>query len=160
MYALEGKKSEFWVHLDPFSKYLKYLRNFEKRSKLTKNSDFLVHGECATLCYQYEQRQYFNRANFSVNILQFFASVLLSLWTCLACQLGTKVRLTKPRSLLSTSPLIHTFKIIGYLGSVEAGKEYDATELISNYSGPKSVILIDQVSNPDFMSRLIPCSPI
>ena len=33
----------------------------------------------------------------------------------------------------------------GYLGSVSAGKEYDATELISKYSGPKSVILIDQV---------------
>ena len=48
----------------------------------------------------------------------------------------------------------------GYLGSVEAGKEYDATELISKYTGPKSEILIDQVSNPDFMTRLIPCSPI
>ena len=34
----------------------------------------------------------------------------------------------------------------GYLGSVEAGKEYDATELISKYEGPKSPILIDQVS--------------
>ncbi len=33
----------------------------------------------------------------------------------------------------------------GYLGSVEAGKDYDATELMSKYSGPKSVILIDQV---------------
>ena len=25
----------------------------------------------------------------------------------------------------------------GYLGSVEAGKAYDATELVSSYSGPK-----------------------
>ena len=34
----------------------------------------------------------------------------------------------------------------GYLGSVEAGKEYDATELISKYEGPKYPgILIDQV---------------
>ena len=34
----------------------------------------------------------------------------------------------------------------GYLGSVEAGKEYDATELISKYEGPKyQAILIDQV---------------
>ena len=33
----------------------------------------------------------------------------------------------------------------GYLGSVEAGKAYDATELISNYEGPKAPILIDQV---------------
>ena len=34
---------------------------------------------------------------------------------------------------------------LGYLGSVEAGKEYDATELVKNYSGPKPNILIDQV---------------
>lgn len=33
----------------------------------------------------------------------------------------------------------------GYLGSVEAGKAYDATELVSAYSGPKTPILIDQV---------------
>ena len=32
----------------------------------------------------------------------------------------------------------------GYLGSVEAGKSYDATELVLKYSGPKSPILIDQ----------------
>ena len=32
----------------------------------------------------------------------------------------------------------------GYLGSVEAGKDYDATELVKNYSGPKPCILIDQ----------------
>jgi hypothetical protein len=30
---LEAKKSEFLVHLDRFSKCLKYLRNFEKQSK-------------------------------------------------------------------------------------------------------------------------------
>ena len=35
----------------------------------------------------------------------------------------------------------------GYLGSVEAGKQYDATELMSNYDGPRMTpILIDQVS--------------
>ena len=45
------KKSEFLVNLDHFSKYLKYLRNFEKRSKLTKNSDFLARGERATLSH-------------------------------------------------------------------------------------------------------------
>ena len=39
MYALEAKKSEFLVHLDRFSKYLKYFRNLEKRSNWTKNSD-------------------------------------------------------------------------------------------------------------------------
>ena len=33
----------------------------------------------------------------------------------------------------------------GYLGSVKAGEAYDATELISNYEGPKAPILIDQV---------------
>merc|ERR1739844_337973 len=32
----------------------------------------------------------------------------------------------------------------GYLGSVEAGKAYDATELVSSYSGPKVPVLIDQ----------------
>jgi len=31
----------------------------------------------------------------------------------------------------------------GYLGSVAAGKEYDATELVKDYSGPKPTILID-----------------
>jgi len=33
----------------------------------------------------------------------------------------------------------------GYLGSVEAGKAYDATELVASYDGPKIPILIDQV---------------
>ena len=49
MYALEAKKSEFLVHLDRFSKYLKYLINFEKQSKLTKNSDFFA---CAIILRQ------------------------------------------------------------------------------------------------------------
>merc|ERR1712013_375486 len=31
----------------------------------------------------------------------------------------------------------------GYLGSLDAGKAYDATELVKNYSGPKPAILID-----------------
>ena len=34
----------------------------------------------------------------------------------------------------------------GYLGSVEAGKEYDATELVKKYQGPKLDILIDKAS--------------
>ena len=46
----------------------------------------------------------------------------------------------------------------GYLGSVEAGKEYDATELISSY--PKSnqaPILIDQGTADEFLdSALLP----
>ena len=33
----------------------------------------------------------------------------------------------------------------GYLGSVDAGKNYDATSLISTYNGPNVPILIDQV---------------
>jgi len=33
----------------------------------------------------------------------------------------------------------------GYLGSVEAGKEYDACELVKAYRGPTPTILIDQV---------------
>ena len=54
MRSPRAKKSEFLVNLDRFSKYLKYLtylRNFEKRSKLTKNSDFLARGERATLSH-------------------------------------------------------------------------------------------------------------
>ena len=35
--ASEAKKFEFLVHLDHFSKYLEYLRNFVKLYKLTKN---------------------------------------------------------------------------------------------------------------------------
>ena len=66
-----GEFSGFLVNLNRFSKFLKYFKYFEKRSKLTKNSDFFAHGECATLSHQFEQRQYFNRANFSVIILQF-----------------------------------------------------------------------------------------
>ena len=52
-----GKKSELLVNLHCFSNYLKYLRNFEKRSKLTKNCDkigvHLLNGELMqllTLC--------------------------------------------------------------------------------------------------------------
>jgi hypothetical protein len=57
---------------------LKYLRNFKKRSKLTKFSDFFAYGERATLSHQFEQRQYFNRANFSVNILQFLKDAVIT----------------------------------------------------------------------------------
>lgn len=32
----------------------------------------------------------------------------------------------------------------GYLGSIEAGKEYDACELVKKYNGPKVPILVDQ----------------
>jgi hypothetical protein len=49
-----AKKSEFLLNSDLFSKYLKYLRNFEKRSKLTKNSDFFARSERATLSHHFE----------------------------------------------------------------------------------------------------------
>jgi hypothetical protein len=78
---------------------VKYLRNFKKRSKLTKNSDFFARGERATLSHQFEQRQYFNRANFSVNILQFLKDAVITvgvsfrlcssfsvLYCCLSCK--------------------------------------------------------------------------
>ncbi len=39
----------------------------------------------------------------------------------------------------------------GYLGCVEAGKQYDATELIRNYTGPKCEILIDQGTKDKFL---------
>ena len=45
----------------------------------------------------------------------------------------------------------------GYLGSLEAGKAYDATELMSKYSGPKAPILIDQGTADGFLAdQLMP----
>ena len=41
----------------------------------------------------------------------------------------------------------------GYLGSVGAGKEYDATELVKTYSGPKPHILIDQGAADGFLNN-------
>jgi len=41
----------------------------------------------------------------------------------------------------------------GYLGSVEAGKAYDATELVSNYDGPKVPLLIDQGTADGFLDN-------
>merc|ERR1711994_1112211 len=38
----------------------------------------------------------------------------------------------------------------GYLGSVEAGKAYDATELVKSYSGPKPCILNSQLKPKNF----------
>ena len=73
-----SKETEFLVNMDHFSKYLKYLRNFEKQCKLTKNSDFFVRGERATLSHQFEQRQWFDRAKFSVNILQFLKDAVIT----------------------------------------------------------------------------------
>ena len=46
------------------------------------------------------------------------------------------------RTLLTRVPRL---LCAGYLGSVEAGKEYDACELVKNYRGPTPTILIDQV---------------
>jgi len=40
----------------------------------------------------------------------------------------------------------------GYLGSVDAGKEYDATELVKNYQGPQVPILIDQGTADGFLA--------
>ena len=48
------KEVRVFVNLDHFSKYLKYLRNFEKQSKSTKNSDFFARGEHATLSHHFE----------------------------------------------------------------------------------------------------------
>ena len=41
----------------------------------------------------------------------------------------------------------------GYLGSVEAGKAYDSTELVKNYAGPKPCILIDQGTADGFLQN-------
>lgn len=39
----------------------------------------------------------------------------------------------------------------GYLGSVEAGKKYDACELVKTYTGPKVPILVDQGTADNFL---------
>lgn len=46
----------------------------------------------------------------------------------------------------------------GYLGSVEAGQEYDATVLMKTYAGPKTPILIDQGTADNFwhQKQLLP----
>ncbi|KAJ3093106.1 hypothetical protein HK102_009539, partial [Quaeritorhiza haematococci] len=41
----------------------------------------------------------------------------------------------------------------GYLGSVEAGKRYDGSELLKGYSGPKLDILVDQGSADAFLKE-------
>ena len=41
----------------------------------------------------------------------------------------------------------------GYLGSVEAGKAYDATELMKSYKGPQAPILIDQGTADGFLAE-------
>ena len=48
-----------------------------------------------------------------------------------------------------TSQCLQAFT--GYLGSVEAGKAYDATELVKKHSGPKPSILIDQGTADGFL---------
>jgi hypothetical protein len=48
------KKIELLVNLDHFSIFLKYFKYFEKQSKLTKNLDFFVCGECATLSHHFK----------------------------------------------------------------------------------------------------------
>jgi S-formylglutathione hydrolase len=40
----------------------------------------------------------------------------------------------------------------GYLGSVEAGKAHDATELVATYAGPQVPILVDQGAADQFVS--------
>ena len=41
----------------------------------------------------------------------------------------------------------------GYLGSIEAGKAYDATELMKTYDGPKTPILIDVGTGDGFLKE-------
>ena len=77
-HSLRANKSEFLVNLDRFLKFLKYFKYFEKRSRLNKNLDFFLRGERATLSYQFEQRQYFDRTNFSVNIFQFLKDAVIT----------------------------------------------------------------------------------
>ena len=45
----------------------------------------------------------------------------------------------------------------GYLGSVQAGEEYDSTLLVKSYTGPKVPILIDQGTSDNFLAnQLLP----
>ena len=39
----------------------------------------------------------------------------------------------------------------GYLGSVDAGKAYDACELLGSYQGPKIPVLVDQGTADNFL---------
>ena len=49
---------------------------------------------------------------------------------------------------------VHIQAFTGYLGSVEAGRQYDPTELVKTYKGPKLEILIDQGSE-DHVAHLL-----
>jgi hypothetical protein len=54
-YTIKWSYTIIWqVRVDCFSKFLKYFEYFEKRSKLTKNSDFFACGEPATLSHYFE----------------------------------------------------------------------------------------------------------
>jgi len=45
----------------------------------------------------------------------------------------------------------------GYLGSVEAGSQYDATEIAKNYDGPERNVLLDQGLDDQFLKeQLLP----
>ena len=52
--CLGAKKFVFLIPLDRFSKFLKYLRNFEKQSKRTNNSDFLASEAYTTFSHHFE----------------------------------------------------------------------------------------------------------
>ena len=41
----------------------------------------------------------------------------------------------------------------GYLGSVDAGKAYDATELAAAYAGPRLPMLVDQGADDGFLEE-------
>ena len=67
-------ESKFLVNLDRFSKYL---RNFEKRSKLTKNSDFFARGEGATFSHHFWAKLGYSQIKIDRSIDHFTADSLL-----------------------------------------------------------------------------------
>jgi S-formylglutathione hydrolase len=69
----------------------------------------------------------------------------------------------KYRSVSCFSPIAHPTNMDWgknafeqYLGSVEAGKAYDPTLLVADYTGPKTRILMDQGSHDKFLANLQP----
>ncbi|KAI8807697.1 Alpha/Beta hydrolase protein [Cladochytrium replicatum] len=68
------------------------------------------------------------------------------------------------KSVSAFAPMVNPTKVpwgekafTGFLGSVDAGKEYDATELVQRYAGPSLDVLVDQGSVDSFLeSQLRP----
>merc|ERR1711937_554306 len=71
-----------------------------------------------------------------------------------ACQCEMTFSVFLPDQASRTAPLAPVLYFLsGLTCSVEAGKEYDATELVKKYNGPKPTILIDQGTADGFLTN-------